>query len=1265
MKRIIISFGWLMAACVAIAGTGASNEFRLDCRTGVRTAAATEKIQYSTAWATNLTAAQQGEAKAVVKVNPCLKTPPKYLVVDMSGGRNAARWPVSYLDEVPSGGWTDEYKTEKLVLRYIPAGSFIMGGRATDYPGAINANLHMVTLTKPFYIGVFECTQRQWELAMGTRPSRFSNEACYATRPVERVSHSDIRGAVLGLQDPRSLRVDPGSFLGVLREKVGFAAFDLPTEAQWEFACRAGTTTALNSGKDIPSLEENDALNEVSRNCFNGGWIIDGEPIADDEQLKPYFSATDEFMTSRVGAYRGNDFGLYDMHGNVWEFVLDNVGCADSVDPLGWDESSATVGYCGGSFEQTWVGPYVSSSAGFLGEYDSTTSAVDRRHRNVGFRICLHNADFPILESAEVLVNASGASAVDWVPTQAGTYQLTHEVQMDGTTVAPMESALFAIEGPELEIVPMGELTNGVLVKVESVEKVEGVENDWPIYYTTDGSTPTAGSTKYEGPFVLPESATVKAVAISAGGVSSEVASKELALHPALAVEDTKARQRYPWNGKVDIDCEITGDATKKYRVGFSAEDEIGHTNLPIRTVGADVLGGPQPQNNENALDGGSGVPGGHALPFVLSPGKYRFVWDAAADLPKGTRFGGVSVSIDAVPSPLADWKRVVEITVDGYAGSETLTDVPVLVRLSSAIDGFDYNDFAAPDTGADMIFTDMEGVARYPYEIDEWHQDGESLVWVKLPRMVSGTKFKMAYGNSQLITHNSQLSSHEVWRDYAGVWHMNEDSGTAYDSTAHGLDALPSFGTNTNIDVSSEMKAYEMGVCGRARQNEISEVNETKGCGNYLLTPSYDALGLGGRFIVSGWFRTEQVVNYPRMISRKYESSDKSGWEIHPRQNSSTNISVRGATGGSVICPTPEMKEAWVNITAIYSDAVFSCFTNGVLSLTGESVAATDNGLGLAFGCNPPGNENTWCGQYDEIRWRGGSLSADRIKADYDMIAKRDFCMYGKVEAGPGAEPVKSPVLYMVLDLTKNPIEASSLERVPSGGWTEEYKTSKLVLRRIEPGSFKMQNNGSVTLTHPFYIGVFEVTQKQYHLIVGERPFLYKGDARPADNVTYNMIRGEDAGRGWPTSSAVDTSSFLGQLQAKARLRLDLPTDAQWEYACRAGKTSDFNDGTATIAAVGCCESKEHVVVGSYRANDWGLYDMHGNVAEWCLDWWGTLLYGEDPVGPINDNNYPNRRVLRGGGYASHEWQSTSSYREVGQTYSDGAGFRVVLNVE
>ena len=214
--------------------------------------------------------------------------------------------------------------------------------------------------------------------------------------------------------------------------------------------------------------------------------------------------------------------------------------------------------------------------------------------RSVGFRICLHDATvYPSADSATVLVNASGAGAADWMPTQAGTYQLTHEVQVDGTTVAPMESALFRVEGPVLEIVPLGELTNGVLVRIESVASGSSVANvasvaspggdDWPIYYTTDGSTPTAGSTKYEGPFALPESATVKAVAISAGGVSSEVASKELALSPALAVEDVAARQRYPWNGMVDIDYTIAGDAAGlKLEIGVE-DRQNGKTYTPTK----------------------------------------------------------------------------------------------------------------------------------------------------------------------------------------------------------------------------------------------------------------------------------------------------------------------------------------------------------------------------------------------------------------------------------------------------------------------------------------------------------------------------------------------------------------------------------------------------------------------------------------------------------------------------------------------------------
>ena len=267
----------------------------------------------------------------------------------------------------------------------------------------------------------------------------------------------------------------------------------------------------------------------------------------------------------------------------------------------------------------------------------------------------------------------------------------------------------------------------------------------------------------------------------------------------------------------------------------------------------------------------------------------------------------------------------------------------------------------------------------------------------------------------------------------------------------------------------------------------------------------------------------------------------------------------------------------------------------------------------------------------------------------------------------------------YCVIDLSEGPNATrwpvSYLYAVPFGGWTDEYKTTKLVLRRIEAGTFVMGSdqtceNHRVTLTTPFYMGVFEVTQRQWELVMGSWPedrspssSRGRGDAYPAYYVSYDDIRGSSAGAQWPASASVDASSFLGRLRAKTGLDFDLPTEAQWEYACRAGTATTYYWGDAMDGAYAWYTSnsgsKTHPV-GTRLPNAWGLYDMSGNVVEWCRDLYGTRTYGTDPEGSASGSY----RVLRGGGWGYNSDGCTSSDRDynVPSSRYDGLGFRLVM---
>ena len=286
----------------------------------------------------------------------------------------------------------------------------------------------------------------------------------------------------------------------------------------------------------------------------------------------------------------------------------------------------------------------------------------------------------------------------------------------------------------------------------------------------------------------------------------------------------------------------------------------------------------------------------------------------------------------------------------------------------------------------------------------------------------------------------------------------------------------------------------------------------------------------------------------------------------------------------------------------------------------------------------------------------------------------------------------------YIVIDISGGPnadfYPIECLSSMPQGGWTEEYKTTKLVLRKIEPKTFYMgspidergrkwrdEMRHQVMLTNAYYIGVFETTQKQYELIMGCNPSRFKGDARPVEFVSYDMLRGADKGAAWPASYDVDNDSFFGILRAKTQMTFDLPTEAQWEYACRASTTTALNSGydlsrvdrqTGRVLKDEYMDrvgryyynggsNENHTVVGSYVQNSWGLFDMHGNVCEWCLDWFQEVLEpAAEPIGALDGQ----RRVLRSGSCysAADECRSASRSYESSSYASSISGFRVVL---
>ena len=331
------------------------------------------------------------------------------------------------------------------------------------------------------------------------------------------------------------------------------------------------------------------------------------------------------------------------------------------------------------------------------------------------------------------------------------------------------------------------------------------------------------------------------------------------------------------------------------------------------------------------------------------------------------------------------DYAMRIDFTVSGDYSD--VSDFPVLVRLSEGSPvGFSYS-FCAED-GSDIRFFDRNGTVSYPYEIDTWNIFGESLVWVRLPSAAKDATFTMCYGRSG---QSSASDGAAVWSDYVGVWHMGETyvaatagSGLSHDSTANGLDASPTNGGSGDL---TQMVSAE-GVVGNARVNATSNTSK----GNYLSVASYDSLGVGNAFTISGWFKATTVNGYPRLWSRKTSHTSSDGWEIENANGNAKKFSARGASSTAITLTTPTYQNAWLHIALVYNGTTLTAYANGNPCGSGTIAAAADNGLPLSFGNNSNGSERSFPGLYDEIRLSKGVKSAERIAAEYAAMSDSSF---------------------------------------------------------------------------------------------------------------------------------------------------------------------------------------------------------------------------------------------------------------------------------
>jgi formylglycine-generating enzyme required for sulfatase activity len=293
------------------------------------------------------------------------------------------------------------------------------------------------------------------------------------------------------------------------------------------------------------------------------------------------------------------------------------------------------------------------------------------------------------------------------------------------------------------------------------------------------------------------------------------------------------------------------------------------------------------------------------------------------------------------------------------------------------------------------------------------------------------------------------------------------------------------------------------------------------------------------------------------------------------------------------------------------------------------------------------------------------GYAQGHRRKVASMRITPFVLLLFAMLGCGSGTEPAKSPVAAYTTPVAARVKKHMTPAQLALGD--PVVNSVSMLLVPIPAGEFQMGSPDSdsnafrfekpqhlVKITKPFYLNVYEVTQQQYEKVMGSKPSHFKGPQNPVEQVSWN-----------------DAVEFCRKLSEQESVEYRLPTEAEWEYACRAGTTTKYSFGDSESELGDYAWYSENASgtthpVGGKKPNAWGLYDMHGNVFEWCQDWYGDYHRAAtvtDPTGPSNGSY----RVYRGGGWGSDSVNCRSAYRDGNSPVirRDYLGFRVVRDIE